>query len=62
MCTLDLESNDTVERVKQKIEEEKGIAPDRMTLEFNGHVLEDGRTLADYNIQKESTIRLRLAE
>jgi ubiquitin C len=57
---LEVESNDTIENVKTKIQDNEGISPDNQILSFKGKLLEESRTLGDYNIQTNDVIQLGL--
>ena len=58
---IDVEPSDSIENIKAKIQDKKGIPIDLQSLYFEWKQLEDGRTFSDYNFQDQSTIRLNMA-
>lgn len=60
--TIEVEPTDSIEAIKGKIFEKEGILPENQLLFFNGEQLDEGKNLSDYNIQKESTLRLEVQQ
>jgi ubiquitin len=57
--TLEVEPTDSIEAIKAKIQEKEGVLPETQLLIYNNIVLQEGKTLSDYNIRKENTLYLR---
>ena len=61
MITLDVEPKDTVQKIKERVEEKEGIPPAQQRLIFGGRAMNDSKTAADYNIDAGNTIHLVLS-
>ncbi len=57
---MNFETTETVESLKAKIYEKEGIPANEQRLIFAGKELNEGKTLGEYNIQKESTVHMVL--
>ncbi len=55
--TIEIESSDTIRNLKKQIEAKEGVCPDQQIIVYSGQQLEDYKTLADYSIEKEATVR-----
>ena len=60
--TIEVEPTDSIEATKEKIFEQEGILPENQLLFLNGEQLDEGKNVSDYNIQKESTLRLEVQQ
>ena len=58
IITLDINLSDSIENIKQKIQEKENILPEYQRLSFSGKQLENGHILSDYNVKKNSLMHL----